>query len=121
MEGYNKWRNRSPRCCRAAPDGEHPCWEGDPWAADELHGAKVCCGSEFVKIKEMSQQERYPLGSQPRTEERMGYLKVVLEVGDGTLLGETGLQAEAPTKIGFPTSAFSPWKGEILIGDKEGC
>lgn len=88
MQGDNKWRDRPPRCCRVASDREQPCWEGDPFAVDVLHGASVCCGSAFVKIKEMPQQKRYPLGSQPRTEQRMGCLKVFLEVGNGTLLGD---------------------------------
>lgn len=69
-----------------ASDREQPCWEGDPFAADVLHGVSVCCGTAFVKIKEMPQQKRYPLGSQPRTEQRC--LKVFLEVGNGTLLGD---------------------------------
>lgn len=36
-------------------------------------------------------------------------------------VGEAGLPAEVLDKIGFPTRAWLPWKGEILAGDKEGC
>lgn len=69
-------------------------WERDPFAADiELHSAKVCWGSAFVKVKEMS-----PLGVTTKGRGEDGVFISGLGGVRWDPVGEAGLPAEVPDK-----------------------